>query len=140
MADNNQNKTRPNSLKPYEFIATLPENQQADAKTLIQIMEEVSGEKAVMWGSRIVGFGSYHYKYESGREGDWARIGFAPGKGKFSLYLTCDASELETELRNLGKHTAGKGCIYINKLADVDILKLKKLVEVAYSTPDPYET
>ncbi|MNL71652.1 hypothetical protein D3C87_1968380 [compost metagenome] len=92
-----------------------------------------------MWGSKIVGFGAFHYKSKSGREGDWPRIGFAPGVGMFSLYLTYDAAELTSKVKDLGKYKIGKGCVYINKLADVDIEKLKQLVRIANVAENPYE-
>lgn len=134
----NENKTQPTDRDIAYFIASLPEKQQADAQTLVEIMQDVSGEPPVLWGSRIVGFGKYHYKSKSGREGDWMQIGFAPGTGKFSLYLTFDAEELTGKVKNLGKYKIGKGCVYINKLADVDIAKLKKLIKIAYAAGNPY--
>ena len=133
---NNDNKTKPTSRDVLDFIASLPEKQQVDAEVLVSMMSEVSGEKPVIWGSRIVGFGSYHYISKSGREGDWARIGFAPGSGKFSLYLTYDAERLTNQFKGLGKFTTGKGCIYINKLADVDLDVLKRMVAYANKMED----
>lgn len=131
----NENKTRPSSQDIVDFVANLPVDQQPDAEKLIEIMQEVSGEQPVLWGSRIVGFGTYHYVSKSGREGDWMRIGFAPrAGGKLSLYLTLDASELTSKVSDLGKFTIGKGCVYINKLADVDEAKLRELVKIAYAT------
>lgn len=134
----NENKTKPTDVDIVDFIAGLPEHQQADAQTLVEMMQNVSGEPPVLWGAKIVGFGKYHYVSKSGREGDWMQIGFAPGTGKFSLYLTFDAAELTSQIKDLGKFTIGKGCVYINKLADVDLEKLKKLVEIAYSAGNPY--
>lgn len=134
----NDNKTQPTNVDVVDFIASLPEKQQADAQKLVEIMHGISGEPPVLWGSRIVGFGMYHYKSKSGREGDWPRIGFAPGTGKFSLYLTFDAEELTGKVKNLGKYKTGKGCVYINKLADVDITKLKEMVKIAYTSGNPY--
>ena len=127
----NENKTRPTNRDIADFIASLPTGQQTDAETLIEIMQSISGEPPVLWGSRIVGFGTFHYKSKAGREGDWMRIGFAPGTGKFSLYLTYDATELTAKVQNLGKYKTGKCCIYINKLADVDSEKLKQLISIA---------
>lgn len=127
----NENKTRPTNRDIADFIASLPTGQQTDAETLIEIMQSISGEPPVLWGSRIVGFGTFHYKSKAGREGDWMRIGFAPGTGKFSLYLTYDATELTAKVQNLGKYKTGKCCIYINKLADVDLEKLKQLISIA---------
>lgn len=135
---NNENKTQPTDRSVADFIASLPENQQQDARRLVEIMQDVSGSKPVLWGSRIVGFGLYHYKSKSGREGDWMRIGFAPGSGKFSLYLTYDAADLTSRVDNLGKFKIGKGCVYINKLADVDSKKLEQLIRLAYISDNPY--
>lgn len=134
----NENKTKPTNRDIVDFIASLPEKQQADAETLVGIMQEISGEPPVLWGNKIVGFGSFHYKSKSGREGDWPRIGFAPGTGKFSLYLTFDAAELTSKVKDLGKYKIGKGCVYINKLADVDLEKLKQLVRIADVAENPY--
>jgi nucleoid DNA-binding protein len=134
----NENKTRPTDTDIADFIASLPEKQQADAGMLVKIMQDISGEPAVLWGSKIIGFGTFHYKSKSGREGDWMRIGFAPGTGKFSLYLTYDAEMLTSKVKDLGKYTTGKGCVYINKLADVDTEKLKELVKIAYAAENPY--
>lgn len=130
----NENKTKPTTKDIVDFIANLPIAQRSDAEKLVEIMQEISGEKPVIWGSRIVGFGTYHYVSKSGREGDWMRIGFAPGVGKISLYLTLDATELTSKVPDLGKFKTGKGCVYINKLADVDGAKLRELVKIAYTT------
>jgi hypothetical protein len=135
----NENKTKPTDRSISDFIISLPAGQQADAETLVDIMQDISGETPVLWGSRIIGFGTFHYKSKSGREGDWMRLGFAPGVGKFSLYLTGDAAKLTSEVEGLGKYKIGKGCIYINKLADVDIEKLKQLVRIANVAENPYE-
>lgn len=134
----NENKTKPTKVDIVDFIASLPEKQQKDAQTLTEIMQSTSGESPVLWGPRIVGFGVFHYVSKSGREGDWPIIGFAPGTGKFSLYLTFDAAELTSKIKDLGKFKIGKGCIYINKLADVDLDKLKELVKIAYEADIPY--
>lgn len=134
----NENKTKPTNRDIVDFIASLPEKQQADAEILTKIMQDVSGEKPVLWGPRIVGFGVFHYVSKSGREGDWPIIGFAPGTSKFSLYLTFDAAKLTSKVKDLGKYKIGKGCVYINKLADVDLDKLKELIKIAYTTESPY--
>lgn len=134
----NENKTKPTDRDIIDFIASLPEKQQADAEILVGIMQDISGEKPVLWGAKIVGFGSFHYKSKSGREGDWPRIGFAPGTGKFSLYLTFDAAELTSQVKDLGKYKIGKGCVYINKLADIDLAKLRELIRIANISDSPY--
>lgn len=135
----NDNKTQPTDVDIVDFIGSLPANQQADAQTLVEMMQDISGESPVIWGPRIVGFGTFHYVSKSGREGDWPVIGFAPGTGKFSLYLTFNAADLTSRVKNLGKFKIGKGCIYINKLADVDPAKLRELIQIAHSA-DPYES
>lgn len=134
----NENKTQPTDRDIVDFIASLPENQQSDAERLVEIMQDISGKPPVIWGPRIVGFGTFHYVSKSGREGDWPVIGFAPGTGKFSLYLTFDAEELTSRVDGLGKFKTGKGCIYINKLADVDVQKLKELIKIAYVEGSTY--
>jgi nucleoid DNA-binding protein len=129
----NENKTKPTDRDIVDFIANLPEKQQADAQTLVEIMQDVSGEQPVLWGPKIVGFGTFHYVSKSGREGDWPVIGFAPGTVKSSLYLTFEAAELTSKVKDLGKYKIGKGCVYINKLADVDVDKLKQMIKIAYT-------
>jgi len=101
---------------------------------LLDIFEEVTGYKAKMWGPSIIGFGSYHYKYASGHEGDAPLAGFSPRKAKISLYLAYESEEREKMLENFGKHTTGKACIYVNKLADIDTQVLKKLIEQSVET------
>lgn len=133
-----ENKTQPTDVDIVDFIAGLPINQQADAQTLVEIMQDISGEPPILWGPRIVGFGTFHYKSKSGREGDWPIIGFAPGTGKFSLYLTFDAADLTSRVKDLGKFKIGKGCVYINKLADVNMEKLRELIKIGYRTGNPY--
>lgn len=127
------NKTIPGPASVEAFIDGLDDKQQAsDSRELVTMMSEISGQPPVMWGSVIIGFGSYHYKYASGREGDWAQIGFSPRKGKVSLYVTFDAARLTSEFPELGTYKISKGCIYIKRLADVDMSELKKLITKAY--------
>ena len=117
MADN---KTQTTKLSVAGFIDTLTDPaRRADAKALVKLMQSASGEKPKMWGPSIIGFGSYHYKYESGREGDMPLIGFSPRKAAHVLYGLHGSSDSKV-LAKLGKHTTGKGCLYIKKLADVD--------------------
>jgi hypothetical protein len=126
MADS---KTRPTELSATAFIDALPdETRRADAKRLIKLIESATGEKPKMWGPSIIGFGSHHYKYESGREGDMPLAGFSPRKGATVLYGLMGSGESEALLAKLGKHTTGKGCLYIKKLADVDREVLEALV------------
>ena len=118
MADN---KTKPTESSVAAFIDALTDpTRRADAKALIRLMQGAAGEKPKMWGPSIIGFGSCHYKYESGREGDMPLIGFSPRKAASVLYGMTGASASKALLAKLGKHTTGKGCLYIKKLADVD--------------------
>jgi Domain of unknown function (DU1801) len=116
MADN---KTKPTKVSVSAFIDAVSDPaRRTDAKALVQIMKRAAGENPTMWGPSIVGFGSYHYKYESGREGDMPLIAFSPRKAATVFYGLGGSSK--ALLAKLGKHTAGKGCLYIKKLADVD--------------------
>jgi hypothetical protein len=126
MADN---KTKPTRLSVAAFIDALPDQtKRADAKALAKLMQSVTGEKPKMWGPSIIGFGSYHYTYDSGREGDMPIVGFSPRKAATVLYGMAGFSDAEALFAKLGKHTTGKGCLYIKKLADVDQKVLEALV------------
>lgn len=119
-----------NDKSVIEFIESVEsEKKKADAYKLLEIFGEVTGFKEKMWGSSIIGFGSYHYKYASGREGDAPLVAFSPRKAKISLYLDEESEEREKLLENFGKHTKGKACIYVNKLADINIDVLKDLIK-----------
>lgn len=124
-----ENKTKPTAASVSGFIGSIADaTQQKDAKTLVKWMENVSGEKARLWGSAIIGVGSYHYKYDSGREGDMPIISFSPRKSATVLYGLMGFNGAEALLAKLGKHTTGKGCLYIKKLTDVDEEVLKELM------------
>ena len=126
MADN---KTKPTKLSVAAFIDALTDQtSRADAKALVKLMQSATGEKPKMWGPSIIGFGSYHYTYESGREGDAPLIGFSPRKAATVLYGATGCGDSEALLAKLGKHSTGKGCLYIKKLADVDQKVLEALV------------
>src|SRR5271163_3948698 len=126
MADN---KTKPTQLSVAAYIGAIAdETKRADAKALVKLMQNATGEKPKMWGPSIIGFGSYHYKYDSGREGDMPLIGFSPRKPATVLYNLISASDSKVLLPKLGKHTTGKGCLYIKKLADVDKHVLEAMV------------
>ncbi|WP_188204999.1 DUF1801 domain-containing protein [Desemzia incerta] len=128
-------KMKENDNSVIDFIESVEsEKKKADAYKLLDIFEEVTGFKAKMWGPSIIGFGSYHYKYASGHEGDAPLAGFSPRKAKISLYLAYESEEREKMLENFGKHTTGKACIYVNKLADIDTQVLKKLIEQSVET------
>jgi hypothetical protein len=122
-------KTKPNSGNVEAFLESVDdEKKKADSIEILSIMKEVTGEEPKMWGDSIVGFGSYHYKYASGREGDWFIAGFSPRKQNITLYLMCDISILEDQLQVLGKYKTGKSCLYIKKLEDVDREVLKEMI------------
>jgi hypothetical protein len=122
-------KTRPTDVKAEEFLKTIePEKKRTDAYKLLELMKEVSGEDPVMWGS-IVGFGTYTYKYASGKEGEWPTVGFAARKQNLTLYIMDGFDQYEALLSKLGKHKTGKSCLYINKLDDIDLDVLKEIVQ-----------
>jgi len=128
-----ENKTKETKASVADFIAAVPdETKRKDAKTLIKMMQSATGEKPKMWGPSIVGFGSVHYVYESGREGDMPLLGFSPRKPALVLYGV--ARTAEAMLPKLGKYTTGKGCLYIKKLADVDEKVLEKMIAFAAKT------
>jgi Domain of unknown function (DU1801) len=124
-----ENKTKPTDVDPADFIAAVEnEQRRKDATELAKLMRKATGEKPEMWGPTIVGFGRVHYRYESGREGDVPLTGFSPRKANLVLYL---GSSLDDEklMAGLGKHKRGKGCLYVNKLDDIDRDVLRALVE-----------
>ena len=126
MADN---KTKPTKVGVAAFIDALTdETRRADARALVKLMQSATGEKPKMWGPSIIGFGSYHYTYESGREGDMPLAGFSPRKVATVLYGMTGFSDSDALLAKLGKHTTGGGCLYIKKLADVNQKVLEALV------------
>ncbi|KML06801.1 DUF1801 domain-containing protein [Rossellomorea marisflavi] len=125
-------KTKETDADVLEYIETsVPENRREDAFKLLDLFTEASGFAAKMWGKSIIGFGSYHYKYASGHEGDAALAGFSPRKSKISIYLGCTGTEKDRLLSNLGKHTSGKGCVYINRLSDADADILRELIRLS---------
>jgi hypothetical protein len=129
-----QNKTVPTKSSVTGFIESIPDaTRRADAQLLARLMKDVAGEDAKMWGPAIIGFGSYHYCYESGREGDMPLIGFSPRKAATVLYNAMQGSEAQALLARLGKHTTGKGCLYIKKLADVDTDVLKSMLVESFA-------
>ncbi|MBL7692445.1 MAG: DUF1801 domain-containing protein [Flavipsychrobacter sp.] len=126
-------KTKPTEVSVADFVnAIADEHKRADTFAIIGMMSEASGEEAVMWGSSIIGFGNRKYKSpNTGREVDWMKIGFSPRKANFALYLLANIHEDADTLKKLGKHKTGKGCLYINKLTDVDLKVLKGMIAVA---------
>ena len=125
-----ENKTKPTSVSAQEFLEAIPDDsRRADSKALAKLMQKVTGKKPAMWGTAIVGFDSYHYKYASGHEGDMCVIGFSPRKAANVLYGATGFEGVDAFLAKLGKHTTGKGCLYIKKLADVDVKVLEAMIE-----------
>ncbi|WP_100371938.1 DUF1801 domain-containing protein [Bacillus sp. FJAT-45037] len=123
-------KTKENDRDVIEFINEVEHpRKREDAFQLLDIFTETTGFKAKMWGPSIIGFGSYHYKYKTGHEGDAPLVGFSPRKAKISLYFATGDTKREQLLENFGKHTTGKACVYINKVADVDVDVLKALIQ-----------
>lgn len=123
-------KTKETDNSVIEFIEKVENpKKREDAYRLLDIFTETSGFEAKMWGPSIIGFGSYHYKYKSGHEGDAPLVGFSPRKAKISLYLASAVSKQGDLLNELGKHTTGKACVYVNKVADIDIEVLKELIK-----------
>lgn len=124
-----ENKTKPTDVSVASYIDAIPnEDKRADARTLMKLMQKATGEKPKMWGPTIVGFGSYRYKYDTGREGEMPLVGFAPRKNATVLYGMAKLDGGEALLAKLGRHTTGKGCLYVKQLADVDRKVLEDLV------------
>ncbi|MEY4641636.1 MAG: hypothetical protein RLZZ227_1630 [Pseudomonadota bacterium] len=126
-------KTSKTDVSVAKFVAAIPnETRRADAAAIIKLMQKVSGRKPKMWGPTIVGFDEYHYRYASGHEGDMCMIGFSPRSAALVLYVLSSV-DVEQFLPQLGKHKRGKGCLYINKLADVDLAVLEQLTRASYA-------
>jgi len=126
-----EQKTKPTNQSVKEFLNKIPEaERRADCFAGAKIMEEITGEKPKMWGPSIVGFGSYHYKYASGREGDWPMMGFSPRKKDLTLYIMMGFEKHADLMEKLGKHSTSKSCLYIKRLSDVHIPTLKKLMKI----------
>lgn len=126
-----QNKTVPTAVDPKDFVASVEhEKRRADAETLLHFFDTVTGLEPKMWGPSLIGYGRYHYKYESGREGDFFLTGFSPRKANLSIHIMPGyrSGEMQDLLSRLGKHKLGASCLYINKLADVDMDVLEEIV------------
>lgn len=125
-------KTTPTEVSVDEFLAAVPNDaRRADAIRLRELMEEISGEPAVMWGPSIIGFGRYHYRYATGHEGDAGAVGFSPRAANLVLYVVGGYEGHEELLARLGKHRIGKGCLYIKRLSDVDESALRELIRLS---------
>jgi Domain of unknown function (DU1801) len=124
------NKTQETDADVAAFVANVADpGQRADAQALIEMMASASGHPPKLWGPSIIGFGSYHYKYDSGREGDSLRIGFSPRKGQTVLYLVDGYSNRADQLARLGKHRTGKSCLYVKRLTDIDRDVLGEMID-----------
>ncbi|MEL6893377.1 MAG: DUF1801 domain-containing protein [Actinomycetota bacterium] len=124
-----ENLTRPTDVEPAEFVARVEHpTRRADAEVLLELMGRVTGCAPKMWGPSIIGFGRYEYRYESGREGEFMLCGFSPRKANLVVYTMPGHDDLEEQLARLGKHKLGSSCLYINKLADVDLAVLEEIV------------
>lgn len=122
-------KTQKTDASVEDFLNGVPdERKRQDSFAILELMRDVTGEEPAMWGSSIVGFGSYRYKYASGQEGEWPLVGFSPRKRNLTLYIMSGFEDYEPLLAQLGKYKTGKSCLYINKLEDVDLATLSELV------------
>lgn len=130
----NENKTAATEKSPYEFIDEWVDNEQKrqDSLALIDLMKKITGHEPKMWGPTMIGFGDWHYVSPSGRSGDWFSMGFSPRKAAISLYVTMDAQAYPDLMEKLGKHTIGKGCIYVKRLSDIDMGVLEEMARTAY--------
>ena len=125
-------KTQPSDGDIEAFLAGVQnEKRREDCRAVMAMMEDVTGEPPTLWGDSIIGFGQYHYVYDSGREGDWFLAGVSPRKGSLSVYIMAGTDRYDALLARLGKHRTGKSCLYINALEDVDSDVLRELVETS---------
>jgi hypothetical protein len=123
-------KTQENDASVEVFIKAIPdERRRAECFTILEMMKQVTGAEPKMWGESIIGFGNVHYKYATGREGDWFHTGFSPRKQNLTLYLVYGFEKHTAILQRLGKYKTGKACLYINKLQDINLEALRELVE-----------
>ncbi|WP_394176580.1 DUF1801 domain-containing protein [Thalassotalea litorea] len=130
----NDNKIQPTPLNPDTLIAAIEHPiKRQDSEQLLQLFEQITKQKPQLWGTSIIGFGQYHYCYDSGREGESLRTGFSPHKQNIAIYIMLGFSHYQTMLAQLGKHKVGKSCLYINKLADINLDILKQLIEKTYA-------
>ena len=125
-------KTKPTNQSVTDFLNRIPDAaRREDCFAIARIMEEITGHKPKMWGSSLVGFGSYHYKYASGQEGDWPLTAFSPRKQDLTLYIMMGFQKYDALMKELGKHRTGKACLYIKRLSDIHVPTLKKLIKAS---------
>ena len=128
-----QNKTQQTEASVDEFLGGVEnDTRRADARALLEMMQRVTGAEPKMWGPSIIGFGRYHYRYDSGREDDWMRVGFSPRKSSISLYMMSKPADYAALLARLGKHKTGASCLYVNRLSDIDAGVLERMVAGAW--------
>jgi hypothetical protein len=133
-------KTKINDASVEKFLKAIPEDKKRqDSFAILDMMKEVTGEEPKMWGTSIIGFGTYRYKYASGQEGDWLRIGFSPRKQNLSLYIMSGFQQNEELMAKLGKYSTGKGCLYIKRLEDIDQSVLKELIKASFTATKKFE-
>jgi len=127
-----EQKTKPTKASVKEFLNQIPDKERReDCFAVAKIMEEITGDKPKMWGPSIVGFGTYRYKYASGREGDWPVTAFSPRKKDLTVYLMMGFTKHTELMQKLGKHSAAKSCLYIKRLSDIHVPTLKKLIKIS---------
>jgi hypothetical protein len=132
-------KTKPTDQSVKEFLNKISDEQRReDCLAVARIMEEITGEKPKMWGPSLVGFGSYHYKYASGREGDWPLTSFSPRKKDITLYIMMGFESHADLMEKLGKHSVGRSCLYIKRLSDIHLPTLKKLIKTSVKKTKDY--
>ena len=125
-----QNKTQRTDNSVSLFLDQIePEQKRKDSHALVALMSQITAEKPKLWGTSIIGFGDYHYKYKSGREGDWFLTGFSPRKNALNVYLMCDLSHEGLNFDGLGKYKLSKGCLYFKKIEDVDLNVLTQIIK-----------
>ncbi|KAA3653201.1 MAG: DUF1801 domain-containing protein [Bacteroidetes bacterium] len=128
------NKTQATTASVTDFIETVEhEQKKKDAYVLLELMTSITNEKGVLWGTNLIGFGNYHYKYESGREGDFFKVGFSPRKTAISIYIIPGFERYDELMQQLGKFKTGASCLYVNKLSDIDLTILKQLIEQSFA-------
>ena len=129
-----ENKTKATTVTVADFVDRVePDQRQADARVVIDLMTRITGETATMWGPSIIGFGVYRYRYESGREGEICRLGFSPRKPQLVFYLGTSFPGRDAMLAALGKHSTGKSCLYVKKMSDVDMTVLERMVAASWA-------
>ena len=127
-------KTKPTSVDARTYLkSVVPERRRLDGLELLDLMQKVTGQEPVMWGPSIIGFGRYRYTYKSGHSGEWMMTGFAPRKQNLVVYVMPGFKAHDGLLQRLGKHKTGRSCLYINKLADVDMTVLERLIAAGYA-------